>query len=572
MEAVETDAIKIENFSFTYPLRENPCLVNLSLKVQCGEFIVICGKSGSGKSTLLRQLKPSLSPHGEKGGEIFFYGRPITEIDFREESERIGYVLQNPDNQLVTDKVWHELAFGLESLGYDNKTIRLRVAEMASFFGIQTWYMKDVTELSGGQKQLLNLAAVMVMQPDVLILDEPTSQLDPIAASDFLETVKKINREIGTTVIISEHRLEEVLPMADRTIVLDNGGIIAEDIPENVGAILARLEHPMFLSMPTPMKVYSELYLQGKGKELACPITVRDGRQYLTSLMKSVKNKPIISSLDWASVNPVNQATPEISEIPVKSDNKGFAVKLSETWFKYHKNETDVIKDLSMEVKKGETFCIVGGNGTGKTTALNLIAGIKTPYRGKITVNGSSCVLPQNPQALFVEMTVHEDLLEIFSGNKTLSKEEKNAKVLEISKLVDIVNLLGSHPYDLSGGEQQRAALAKVLLLDPEILLLDEPTKGIDNFFKETLGEILGKLKKNGTTIIMVSHDIEFCCKFADTCAMFFDGNIITTNEPRKFFSGNSFYTTAANRMSRHIFKNAVTPKDVIELCQLNLK
>ncbi len=560
MENTETAAIKIENFSFTYPLRERPCLVDLNLKVEYGEFIVICGKSGSGKSTLLRQLKPSLSPHGEKVGEIFFYGRPISQIDFREESERIGYVLQNPDNQLVTDKVWHELAFGLESLGYDSKTIRLRVAEMASFFGIQTWYMKDVTELSGGQKQLLNLAAVMVMQPDVLILDEPTSQLDPIAASDFLETVKKINREIGTTVIISEHRLEEVLPMADRVIVLDNGQVIAEDIPENVGAILARLQHPMFLSMPTPMKVYSELYLQGKGKELPCPITVRDGRQYLTTLMKSVKDKPIISSLDWAS------------KFDEEKNVEGFAVKLSETWFKYHKEEADVIKDLSMEVKKGETFCIVGGNGTGKTTALNLIAGIKKPYRGKVSVHGSSCVLPQNPQALFVEMTVHDDLLEIFSGNKTLSIEEKNSKVLEISKVVDIENLLESHPYDLSGGEQQRAALAKVLLLDPEILLLDEPTKGIDNFFKETLGEILGKLKKNGTTIIMVSHDIEFCCKFADTCAMFFDGNIITTNEPKKFFSGNSFYTTSANRMSRHIFQNAVTPKDVIELCQINLK
>jgi len=582
-DAAETDAIKIENFSFIYPLRDNPCLVNLSLKVKYGEFIVICGKSGSGKSTLLRQLKPSLTPHGEKGGEIFFYGRPISEIDFREESERIGYVLQNPDNQLVTDKVWHELAFGLESLGYDSKTIRLRVAEMASFFGIQTWYMKDVTELSGGQKQLLNLAAVMVMQPDVLILDEPTSQLDPIAASDFLETVKKINREIGTTVIISEHRLEEVLPMADRAIVLDAGQIIAEDIPENVGAILARLKHPMFLSMPTPMKVYSDLYLQGIGKDLSCPITVRDGRQYLTSLMKSVKNKPIISIRHWASefdgakniqANAGNaQKTESANQAnPMNADKKGFAVKLSETWFKYHKDEADVIKDLSMEVKKGETFCIVGGNGTGKTTALNLIAGIKKPYRGKVIVNGSSCVLPQNPQALFVEMTVHDDLLEIFSGDKTLSKEEKNTKVHEISKVVDIENLLGSHPYDLSGGEQQRAALAKVLLLNPEILLLDEPTKGIDNFFKETLGEILGKLKKNGTTIIMVSHDIEFCCKFADTCAMFFDGNIITTNEPRRFFSGNSFYTTAANRMSRHIFQNAVTPKDVIELCQINLK
>ncbi|MBK5262706.1 MAG: ABC transporter ATP-binding protein, partial [Peptostreptococcaceae bacterium] len=384
METVETNAIKIENFSFTYPLREKACLVNLSLTVQYGEFVVICGKSGSGKSTLLRQLKPSLSPHGEKGGEILFYGRPISEVDFREESERIGYVLQNPDNQLVTDKVWHELAFGLESLGYDSKTIRLRVAEMASFFGIQTWYMKDVTELSGGQKQLLNLAAVMVMQPDVLILDEPTSQLDPIAASDFLETVKKINREIGTTVIISEHRLEEVLPMADRAIVLDYGQIIAEDIPENVGAILARLKHPMFFSMPTPMKVYSELYLQEIGKELPCPVTVREGRQYLTSLMKPVKNKPIIGIRHWASNSD--------EESGLETNAMGFAVKLSETWFKYNKNDEDVIKDLSFEVKKGETFCIVGGNGTGKTTALNLIAGIKKPYRGKIIVNGSSCV------------------------------------------------------------------------------------------------------------------------------------------------------------------------------------
>ena len=559
MEVAETDAIRIENFSFTYPLRVNPCLRNLNLEVRYGEFIVICGKSGSGKSTLLRQLKPSLTPHGKKEGGIYFYGKPISEIDFRAESERIGYVLQNPDNQLVTDKVWHELAFGLESLGYDSKTIRLRVAEMASFFGIQTWYMKDVTELSGGQKQLLNLAAVMVMQPDVLILDEPTSQLDPIAASDFLDTVKKINREIGTTVIISEHRLEEVLPMADRVIVLDDGQIIAEDIPENVGAILARLKHPMFLSMPTPLKVYSELYLLGAGKEFPCPITVRDGRKYLTNLMKPITNKPIISIRHWASG--LNDGI----------QKKGIAVSLSETWFKYNKNEADVIKDLSFEVKKGETYCIVGGNGTGKTTALNLIAGIKKPYRGKIIVNGSSCVLPQNPQALFVEMTVHEDLLEIFSGNKTLTMEEKNMKVKNIAQLVEIEDLLEFHPYDLSGGEQQRAALAKVLLLDPEILLLDEPTKGIDNFFKETLGEILEKLKEKGTTIIMVSHDIEFCCKFADTCAMFFDGSIITTNEPRKFFSGNSFYTTAANRMSRHIFQNAVTAKDVIELCQLNL-
>lgn len=558
MPAPET--ISFENFTFTYSQREKPCLDGINLKVGYGEFIVICGKSGSGKSTLLRQMKPSLAPHGKRTGDLFFYGRPVAGMDFREETERIGYVLQNPDNQLVTDKVWHELAFGLESLGYDSKTIRLRVAEMASFFGIQTWYRKDVSELSGGQKQLLNLAAVMVMQPDVLILDEPTSQLDPIAASDFLDTVKKINREIGTTVIISEHRLEEVLPMADRAVVLDEGKIIAEDIPENVGAILASLNHPMFFSMPTPMKVYSALYLEETGKELACPITVRDGRQYLTSLMKPLKSKTLITT--------IKDNLPEQR----KKDSGEFAVKLSEIWFKYNKNEEDIIKDLAIEVRKGETFCIVGGNGTGKTTALNLIAGIKKPYRGKVRVNGTSCMLPQNPQALFVEMTVSQDLMEIFSENSGVSDDEKAKKVAEVARLVDIENLLENHPYDLSGGEQQRAALAKVLLLDPDILLLDEPTKGIDNFFKESLGEIMARLKEKGTTIIMVSHDIEFCCKFADTCAMFFDGNIITTNSPREFFSGNSFYTTAANRMSRHLFQNAVTPKDVIDLCRINLK
>lgn len=557
-----TDTVKFENFSFAYPGRNAPCLKGIDLQVNYGEFIAVCGKSGSGKSTLLRHLKPSLMPHGERTGQIFFYGRPIEAIGFREESERIGYVLQNSDNQLVTDKVWHELAFGLESLGYDTKTIRLRVAEMASFFGIQTWYRKDVTELSGGQKQLLNLAAVMAMQPDVLILDEPTSQLDPIAASDFLDTVKKINREIGTTVIISEHRLEEVLPMADRAIVLDQGTIIADDIPENVGAILSGLDHPMFLSMPTPMKVYSELYKQGIGKDMACPITVRDGRQYLTTL-----NKPIIGRSEW-----VCELKETKNSSPMSGAYNGLAVALSENWFRYGKNDEDVIKDLSMEVKKGEIFAIVGGNGTGKTTALNIIAGLRKPYRGKVKVEGSRGMLPQDPQALFVEMTVKLDLLELFSELKEMTKEEKESRILGVSKLVEIEHLMDSHPYDLSGGEQQRAALAKVLLLDPDILLLDEPTKGIDNFFKDTLGEILVRLKQKGTTIIMVSHDIEFCCRFADTCAMFFDGSIITTNGPRAFFSGNSFYTTAANRMSRHLFNNAVTPKDVIELCQVNLK
>ena len=205
---------EIEHLTFAYPTTpDTPCLKDVSLTLEAGEYLALCGKSGSGKTTLLRQLKSVLAPHGKKSGLIRFDDRALEDVDAREQAGRIGYVMQDPDSQIVTDKVWHELAFGLESLGCDQRTMRLRVAEMASYFGIQDWFHREVAELSGGQKQLLNLASVMAMQPDVLILDEPTSQLDPIAAADFLNTIARLNRELGTTILLSEHRLENVLPV-----------------------------------------------------------------------------------------------------------------------------------------------------------------------------------------------------------------------------------------------------------------------------------------------------------------------------------------------------------------------
>lgn len=271
----------VRELTFIYPLKEVPALKDINLTINQGEFIVICGKSGCGKSTLLKQFKTTLTPHGKKSGEVLFNSKSIEEIDMRIQASDIGYVLQSPDNQIVTDKVWHELAFGLESLGYDNNTIRLRVAEMASSFGIQTWFMKSVTDLSGGQKQLLNLASIMAMQPKALILDEPTSQLDPIAASEFLEIIKKINRELGVTIIMTEHRLEEVFTMADRVVVMDDGEIIVDDTPTLVGKKLNKINHKMFLAMPSAMKIYSMVK-----NDLDCPITVRDGRNWLTELLK----------------------------------------------------------------------------------------------------------------------------------------------------------------------------------------------------------------------------------------------------------------------------------------------
>ena len=460
--------------------------------------------------------------------------------------------MQNPDDQIVTDKVWHELAFGLESLGCEQKAMRARVAEMACYFGIQDWFHKDVATLSGGQKQLLNLASVMAMQPEVLILDEPASQLDPIAASDFLNTVRKINIELGTTVIITEHRLEDIFPYADRAVVMDSGRIIADDTPRNIGKLLYEQNNPMFSAMPAPVRVFYNANGQGD-----CPLTVREGRTWLS---KEFAKTPEAVSL------PLDTLEDEISNP---------ALTLKELWFRYEKDSPDILRGVNLEVPAGSISAIVGGNGAGKSTALKAICGVCRPYRGKIKVFGKAtskyksaelfrnCIsmLPQDPRSLFVKKTVREDLAEMTNDEKKISR---------IADICRITDLMDNHPYDLSGGEQQRAALAKVLLTEPKLLLLDEPTKGMDSFFKEAFAAVLHELKKQGITVLMVSHDVEFCAKYADRVSMFFDGQILTTDTPQGFFGNNSFYTTAANRMSRHIFQNAVTAEDVVELYKKN--
>ena len=527
---------QIENLTFSYPGSSHKTLDNISLTVEKGEYVVLCGASGSGKTTLLRQLKPVLAPHGETSGTILFDGKPIDTLTPIAQATKIGYVMQDPDQQIVTDKVWHELAFGLESVGCDQETMRARVAEMACYFGIADWFHRDVAILSGGQKQLLNLASVMAMQPEVLILDEPTSQLDPLAASDFLNTVRKINTELGTTVIITEHRLEDIFPYADRAVMMENGKIIANDTPRRIGARLYSEKNPMFAAMPTPVRVFYSSCGAGD-----CPLTVREGRSWLSQTCP----------------------TPKTTALPMQAEAaKGeTALSLRDMWFRYEKNAPDILRGVTGEIEKGSFHAIVGGNGAGKSTLLKAICGICKPYRGKVRLQGKVSMLPQDPLSLFVKNTVREDLAEMTADQE---------KMAEIAALCQVDHLLDSHPYDLSGGETQRCALAKVLLTSPDILLLDEPTKGIDSFFKETLAEMLCKLKDQSITILMVSHDVEFCARYADRVSMFFDGQLLTTGTPRRFFGGNSFYTTAANRMSRHLFREAVTAQDVAELYRQN--
>lgn len=569
------NCIETEKFSFRYPQSGKWTLKDIDMEVEDGSFVVLCGKSGCGKSTLLRQLKTSLAPHGEKTGIIRYMGRELDTLDKRTQSAEIGYVLQNPDNQIVTDKVWHELAFGLESLGYDTPTIRLRVAEMASYFGIHEWFLKKVSELSGGQKQLLNLASVMAMHPGLLILDEPTSQLDPIAASDFLETVRKINRDVGTTVILTEHRLEDVIPWADRVYVMDEGEIIACGTPEETGKELKNRNHDMFLSMPTPMQIYA-----GVDSTLECPLTVSRGRRWLQEEM-SLRNR-----IPDRTQPETGENRKEKAKQKEKQKEKVIPeIRLRDVWFRYERELPDVVKGASLDVFKGEIFALVGGNGTGKSTMMSLIARIRYPYRGKIWLeereinrysddelyHGFLGMLPQNPQSLFVKKTVRDDLYEMIDGTKERKSSaysidmKKSDAVAGIAALTKLEHLMDRHPYDLSGGEQQRLALAKILLLRPRILLMDEPTKGMDNHFKRELGEILKTLTKRGITVLMISHDVEFCAQYADRTGLFFQGAIVTSEASKDFFAGNSFYTTAANRMARRYFPNAVTVDDVIE-------
>ena len=353
----------------------------------------------------------------------------MEELDQREQSAGIGFVQQDPENQIVTDKVWHELAFGLESLGYDTPTIRRRVAEMASFFGIQTWFYKNVTELSGGQKQLLNLASIMAMQPSVLILDEPTSQLDPIAAADFLATLGKINRELGTTVVLTEHRLEDAFPLASRVAVMDRGRLLCTGSPAEVGAILRGAGHSMFLAMPTPMRIWASAPDAGGH----CPVTVREGRDWLTG---------------FADGHPLGELPAESRHVYPDEP----AITAEGLWFKYEKELPDVVKGLSLTVRRGEFLALLGGNGTGKTTSLKLLSGLQKPYRGEVKLVGRVGVLPQNPQVLFVKKSVREDLIEILKG-RAFSRKAQEERIAWAVRLCRLEELLDRHPYDLSGGE-----------------------------------------------------------------------------------------------------------------------
>lgn len=534
--------IQVSGLSFRYPGAGRDAVRDVTFSMEKGEFAVLCGASGCGKSTLLRMIKRELSPLGERTGEIRYREQPLESLSDRESASAIGFVMQKPEQQIVTDKVWHELAFGAENTGIPAEKAARRIAETASWFGIGQWYERDTAELSGGQKQLLNLASVLVMQPELVILDEPTAQLDPIAASEFITAVRRLNQELGITILMAEHRLEEAVPGCDRLMVMESGELIANGKPgEVIGSLRDRPE--LLCGMPAASRLHAMLGAEGE-----CPLTVRQGRElaerYLSGRAISL---------------PERQYT-------VPEEN---ALEFSDVFFRYSRYSPDVLKGLSFSVGKGELFCILGGNGSGKTTALSAAAALVKPYSGTVRVFGKKlkeyrnqslyreclALLPQDVQTVFLKSTVREEL--------------KDAGITPEELPYDLTHLLDMHPYDLSGGEQQLAALAKVLAQKPKLLLLDEPTKGLDAAAKQGIIKVLRSLRDSGVTVVTVTHDVEFAAGCADRCAMFFNGRVVSVGTPAEFFPENSFYTTAAVRMTRGLCTAAVTVEDAAELCRM---
>jgi len=546
------EILRIENLNFQYVNEEKLVLNDINMSIEEGDFLVLCGATGSGKTTLLKMLKREIAPNGNKRGTIFYQGKDLKEYNDKELVSEIGYVFQNPDSAIVTDKVWHELAFGLENLGYDNQNIRMKVGEIANYFDMQTWFDMDTNSLSGGQKQILNLASVMVMQPKVLLLDEPTSQMDPVSASNFFQTLKKINHELGTTIIIIEHRLEEIFLLADKIALLDDGKLVVYDEVKKASKEILNYSN-ININIPTPLKLYHELECEDE-----VPLTIKDGKKLLGKYNfseNSQYDKPLL-----------------------REKNK--AIEIKNGWFRYSKNSNDILKGIDLDIRIGEVYSLIGGNGVGKSTLVNVIANNLKLYTGNVKINEKSIskyknnslyienlvVLPQNPDDLFVSEMVSHELYEM----KNIYSDNFENRVKEIIDDFDLEELLSRHPYDLSGGEKQKVALAKILLLNPKIILFDEPTKGLDWTSKIKLVEIIKRLKKKNVTCFLVTHDIEFASLVSDYCGLLFNGTIVSENSSNLFFKNNHFYTTATNKLMREINDNIVVYDDMIKWIKEN--
>ena len=523
------DQIEIKNLTFKYAMADSSCLKNVSLNIENGDFVVVCGKSGCGKTTLLRCLKSVLTPNGDKAGEVLFENKKIEEVDERTQTMKIGFVMQNPQQQIVTDKVWHELAFGLENMGMAREEIGARIGETAEYFGIAKLYERTTNSLSGGQKQLLNLAAVMTMQPKVIILDEPTAQLDPIAAEKFIQMLHKINDELGTTVIISEHRLDQLLPVCSKAVVMKNGEILADDNSYKVADKLYNTEEFQF--MPIPAQIYKE---SGELSE-NIPLTVGQGRKWIENYV----NQNQIIKENIAKQNRLINL--EYENKDKNKSAKDIAISGKNIWFRYERDGADIIKGISVNIENEQIYCILGGNGAGKSTTMNIITGYIAPTSGEVLVNGIDVneepekakkhigYLPEIPP-LYPDLRVRE-YLTFVAELKKVERAKRDVTVHKIMGRTGTLDVSERLIKNLSKGYKQRVGLAAAMLGDPEILILDEPTVGLDPKQIIEMRELIRDLSHHHT-ILLSSHIMQEISAVCDEIIVINEGHMIAKDTP----------------------------------------
>ncbi|MCT4620805.1 MAG: ATP-binding cassette domain-containing protein [Marinisporobacter sp.] len=519
------EIFKIQDLTYYYPRKEEAALKEIDLSIKEGEFIVLLGKSGSGKSTLGRVFN-KIVPE--------FYGGKIKgNLDSK---VNVGMVFQDPEKQLVMDKVEREIAFGLENIGTEYDKMRKKVMETLSFLNIWEIRDKKTYELSGGQKQKVAIGATLSMGYKFLVLDEPTSQLDPVTAEEILHILKRLNEELGYTIVLIEQRIDRCFHLADRVLFMEEGRLVFDGEPEEFVGWNYKNEKNFSPSIAD--------YFIRKGNS-AIPLTIKDGRK---ELRKGLPFKDEVKG-------------------KLEHDKSEEAICMKKIHFTYE-NGKKALNGLNLRVFKGEVLGVMGENGGGKSTLLKNIAGLLKPHRGKLTVNGGVGYLSQNPNDYLFNDTVYDELKYTLDqkGITDLSIIERTLKDLDILKYKD------KNPRDLSGGEKQRVALACILVMEPEILVLDEPTRGLDRELKDKLGEIILDFKGKGKTILLVTHDVEFVGKFCDRVTLIFDGSIGQVGSKYDILSDGIYYTTQMNKLFRGYVDNIITLEDALSVKSEYLK
>lgn len=541
--------LEIQNIKYYYPGSTKSSLNSIDLKIREGEFLLVVGGSGSGKSSLARVIA-GLIPEfygGRLDGKLFFQEEKLKGDDRQILNSHVGIVFQDPEKQLVMTSVEAEIAFGLENLGLNQQEMFRRVAEVMSFLNLTSLRDKFTANLSGGEKQKVALASVVAMQPRILVLDEPTSQLDPVAVGEFLDLVEFLNKELGYTVVLIEQRLERCFHLADRIVVMEQGEIICDGTPGD--AARWQLAHQLPF-IPPVAKLFASV------NSSVVPLTVRDGRRELHKYLPTVSLQEIPERK--VKLTPVNE------EHTVLAANN--------IWYSYPGGR-EVVRGQSLCVKEGEFVVILGANGSGKTTLLKLLTGILKPDRGSVQLLGQDTrnlsltelgrkvgYLSQNPNDYLFQDTVEDELM--FTLNNFQLPD--NGICEEILKKLNLYDLRQANPRDLSSGERQRVALASILVAGPRLLLLDEPTRGIDYRLKAELGGFLQGITASGGTVVMVTHDVEFAAENADRIVMIFDG-MVACDGPREVMGESIFYAPQMSRLFRGIARGVLTVNEGLE-------